>query len=658
MKKSLFILSVVLLICTGVVNAGTWQRESAGGFSEVYIYSPESVSPIGSGRSLLIALHGCAQTNEDMKGAIWEAASEAYGMVVALPEAMHKEGFGCWGYWSFPKNRNSKDYRNIRNLVDKLTSRPGLNIDKDQVYIAGLSSGGAFTMNVGCMMPDIFAGMGIDAGPSAGTDSSCAISRFCGSVNSTVRACQELAGSYRSFFDTQITSTAYGTSDSTVNQHYAPQNAGAMAKIYGAQEDGSVETIPEGTITTWSEDGSAAVSMVKLNNVGHAWPGGEGASGGYVDGSGFNYGTYLARFFMENNQRVNRNQAPDVRIISIRQNGSEIEVKGKATDPDPGDGISSLKIKFLDSCDKENVVIPEEDIVSSLNSDGSFSHNVAWPVNDRAYVAVIMATDLQTPPGSTTVESDPVSVGTPSAPLSIAILQQEAVVEDDCTGILLSGEAKQGAQPFEGVYVQVDSENFKRTNGTTSWQYKTCGLNYGKHTVIAKVIDDDGCIAYTEKVDINIPAPYQQKSGNTINFISHYAMYPNDNYPDAPSNSWGLCDKSYVELNSEYGVSEHFTIYGTEDGTVWCLNAGNIPTSQPETPADECEDWTSTNTTHENEGRAWSSWSFAFPFGFTYNYYAAGSNEPLGGGSDTTTLLQEKTGTGYYQRGKCPVTDN
>ncbi len=658
MKKVLFIVSVVLLLCTGVVNAGTWRSESVGGFSEVYIYKPESLSPIGSGRSLLIALHGCAQSNEDMKGAKWTEASEQYGMVIALPEAMHKEGFGCWGYWSPPKTRNSRDYKTMRNLVEELTSRSELNIDKDQVYIAGLSSGGAFTMNVGCMMPDIFAGMGIDAGPSTGTDSSCAVYQFCGTVDSTVRACEELAGSNKSYFDTQITSTAYGTSDFTVDQRYSLQNAGAMAKIYGAQKDDSVETIPEGTIAMWREDGSIPVSMVKVNHVDHAWPGGEGASGGYIDDSGFNYGAYLARFFTENNRRVKRNQAPDVQIISIRQNGSDIEVKGKATDPDPGDSILSLKIRFLDNCNKENVVIPEKEIVHTLNNDGSFSHKAAWPANDRAYVAVVMATDSQTPPGSTTVESDAVRVGTASAPLSIAILQQTAVIENECTGIFLSGEANNGSQQLDGVYVQVDSGNFEKADGTISWKYKKCNLNYGKHTAIAKVIDNEGCISYSRKVEINIIAPYQQKSGNSISLLSHYEIYPNDSYPAAPSRGWGLCDRTYVELNSEFGVSEPFTIYGTEDGRVWCFNADNIPTTTPMVPPGECQDWTSTNAVHETEGRAWRTLSYAFPFGFTYDYYATGSNEPLGRRSDTTTLVLERTGTGHYQRGKCSVTNN
>jgi poly(3-hydroxybutyrate) depolymerase len=660
MKKIFIIVLMILIICPEFVHAGTWKKEAIGGFSDVYIYAPESLSPIGSGRSLLIALHGCLQTNEAMEGAKWEEAADQYGMVVALPEAMYKEGLQCWGYWTSPVSRNSKDYKNIHNLVNELLARSEMNIDKDQVYIAGLSSGGAFTMNIGCMMPDIFAGIGIDAGPSVGTDSSCAIGQFCGTVDSTVRACRQLGGSYKSYFDTQITSTAYGTTDYTVDQRYAYQNAQAMAKIYDAQKEEREETIHEGsggTITTWSEKDSPVVSMAKLDNIGHAWPGGKGASGAFVDSSGFNYGAYLAEFFTKNNRRIKKNTAPDIQIISSHQMDSDIVVEGKVNDPDPGDTISSVKITFLDGCNRENVLIPEEEIVSNGTHDVSFSHKVRWPVNNKAYISVIFAADSKSPPASKTIESDPIKVGTPSTPPSISISQKQPIVEKECTGVSISGEAKKGTQQLDRVQVRVDSGNFEDADGTINWEYKKCNLDYGKHTILAKVIDGEGCFSYSKVIDINISIPYQQKTGNTISLLSHYETYPNEKYPDAPSSGWGLCDKSYVELNNDYGIYATFTIYGTEDSEIWCFNPTNIPASIPETGSTICKDWKETNSVHEKEGRAKSYWYYSFPLGFSYYYYAVGSNESLGKSSDETVLRQKEPDKAFYERGKCPQTN-
>lgn len=503
--RKMFRIFCIFFLIAGSSNAATWQKESIGGFGEVYICTPESVSPIGSGRSLLIALHGCLQTNEDMKGAKWEAASEQYGMVVALPEAMHKEGMLCWGYWTFPKNRNTRDYENIYNLVSELLSRANMKIDKDQVYIAGLSSGGAFAMNVGCMMPDIFAGMGINAGPSVGTDSSCAIGRLCGTVESTARACLQLAGSNQACFDTQVASTIYGKKDDTVDPGYSLQNARAMAKIYNAQENDGEMHVEEGNggaIRTWSKDGSVVASMTILNGVDHAWPGGEGASGRYIDNSGFNYAAYLAKFFIENNRRAQKNMAPVVRILNLEFENTDILVHGKATDPDPSDSISSLKIKFVDKCNTENVLIPEENITGIMNPDGTFFYRAGAPFNNKTYVCEILAKDSQLTQNSETRAHKEITVGTPPEPSLIKILNQDLLFEDTCIGISFSGEVTEGSGSPESVYVKIDSGDFEKADGTANWTYKKCDLKFGRHTAVAKVTDSGGCIAFSDPVDI------------------------------------------------------------------------------------------------------------------------------------------------------------
>jgi poly(3-hydroxybutyrate) depolymerase len=46
-----------------------------------------------------------------------------------------------------------------------------LNIDPSQTYNTGLSSGGGQAMVMGCLAPEIFAGMGINAAPTIGTGS-------------------------------------------------------------------------------------------------------------------------------------------------------------------------------------------------------------------------------------------------------------------------------------------------------------------------------------------------------------------------------------------------------------------------------------------------------------------------------------------------------
>ncbi len=304
MKLITTILTMAMTIIFSGQSLAAWKTEAIGGFRSVHLYSPVTSSPIGEGRSLLIVLHGCVQSNSVFKNANLDKAAEEYGMVVAVPDAVNKQGMSCWGYWTGTPSRNSGDYKNLLNMVSTLLARTDLDIDSAQVYISGLSSGGAFAMQTGCLAPDVFAGMGISAGPSAGTSSGGALGPKEGTVASTKSNCERYSGSNKSHFATQITSTAYGTGDYTVNQGYGLQNAEAMAQIYGVSKGGTNSLGSKAKETLWSD---GRVSMVAMTGVAHAWAGGSGASGSYIDGSNINYGSYLGEFFAKNNIRVGNN---------------------------------------------------------------------------------------------------------------------------------------------------------------------------------------------------------------------------------------------------------------------------------------------------------------------------------------------------------------
>jgi poly(3-hydroxybutyrate) depolymerase len=67
-----------------------------------------------------------------------------------------------------------------------------------------------------------------------------------------------------------------------------------------------------------------------------------------------------------------------------------------------------------------------------------------------------------------------------------------------------------------------------------------------------------------------------------------------------------------------------------------------------------CEQWTATNSAHAAEARAenrWCYWWFFFPY---QCYYAIGSEDSLGVGSDLTTLRRADTNAEFYELGECP----
>ena len=297
-------LGLSMLFGTAVAEAGSWQKDVAiGGFDKVHVYTPDTTSPIGSGRSLLVLLHGCVQPIDNYLGANLESAADEFGMVIAVPDAANKAGFSCWSYWQGERSRTAGDYKNLINLAKALGADKQQNIDPNQVYIAGVSSGAVFANTTACLAPDIFAGVGVSAGPSIGTSPKGAIG-FCEAADVAPR-CETYAGPHKQHFATQIASIAHGDADTTVAPCYNAQNAEGMAGVYGVAQVAETSTYREGDRsarqTLW-QDGR--VSMLWLKGVGHAWAGGEGAEGKFISADGVNYARYLGKYFSENNQRA------------------------------------------------------------------------------------------------------------------------------------------------------------------------------------------------------------------------------------------------------------------------------------------------------------------------------------------------------------------
>lgn len=302
-KIRYLMIGLVLSLFSISVNAGSWVTGSAGGFSQVNLYVPTTQPPVGDGKSLLIVLHGCVQSINEFKVANLEVAAEEYGMVIAVPDAMNKAGYSCWDYWGATKSRLSGDYRNLINLAKEYMARADLDIAPDQVYLSGLSSGGTFAMTTWCLAPDIFAGVAAVGSSPVGTSGG--VIGIPITPEDTAMRCKSYAGDYAEYFADQKVSIAFGTNDYTVDQAYGRHNAQAMAIVLGLEEMYRAAVVDDTAEEyMWSDvEDSSLVSLLKLYDVGHAWPGGTGASGSYIDGTSINYAMYLGEFFVGEKDR-------------------------------------------------------------------------------------------------------------------------------------------------------------------------------------------------------------------------------------------------------------------------------------------------------------------------------------------------------------------
>lgn len=298
--------------------AGTWSTESIAGMN-IRLYTPASAPTLGTGRALMISLHGCVQTASTLQTAgNWAATADAYGMVVALPDAPNGGVLlGCWDYYDANHSRTSPSRHddNLLGLVSALTARAALDIDPAQVYLSGLSSGGGETMVMGCLAPDVFAGIGINAGPTVGTTSG-QIGSVAVTSSQGRNTCTTFAGSASGSFSTQLTSVVYGSNDTTVAPGYNTLNAQIMAGIYGAAStstfslSGLAGTNTAGSGTLYADAAGPRVSLIQNTGLGHNWPAGGGPGGSYVSTNSIDYPASVTGFFFAHNRRVDRSATP------------------------------------------------------------------------------------------------------------------------------------------------------------------------------------------------------------------------------------------------------------------------------------------------------------------------------------------------------------
>ena len=476
----------ISLLLTAEVSAGSWQQNvSIGGFTSVNIYTPDSNSSIGNGKSLLIVLHGCVQPISNYLTANLEDAAEAHGMVIAVPDAKNKAGFSCWSYWQGAINRTSGDYKNLVSLANTMSSDVNREIDPKQVYITGLSSGGAFAQQAACVAPDVFAGVAPSAGPTLGTSSNGALNN-CEVVSPTTfkSRCESYAGTYASHFSDQIAVVAHGTADTTVDTCYNQQNANGFANVYGVTQLSGTNSLADDATHTATESlwTNNRVAMVWFDGLDHSWSGGEGASGSYIAGNSINFATYLGEFFAENNQRVDRNSGPVINNLIVSDNSNRLSISGNAIDAEGSVNNISINIFALDT---GSSVLMETIVVSSVPSDGYFNVNSSI-LSDGLYLVEVQGTDNESKQGDIT--SNTVRVGPEPAATAPTLSGIAVDVVGQCATV--SGTVIDINQNLQSVTAAFSNASNTAAVSNNQFSVEQCNLSGGANVVTITAIDD------------------------------------------------------------------------------------------------------------------------------------------------------------------------
>jgi poly(hydroxyalkanoate) depolymerase family esterase len=120
---------------------------------------------LGESSALVVALHGCHQTAREFDLASgWSALGREHGFAVLFPEQRcNNNPQNCFN-WFVEKHirRNSGEIASIRAMIERMLRVHKL--DRNRVFVTGLSAGGAMACALLASSPDLFAAGAIIAG--------------------------------------------------------------------------------------------------------------------------------------------------------------------------------------------------------------------------------------------------------------------------------------------------------------------------------------------------------------------------------------------------------------------------------------------------------------------------------------------------------------
>lgn len=132
------------------------------------IYVPSSFQ--ADSARMVVVIHGCLQSAASMAlGTGWNRLADGHNLVVLYPQVPPATNpLDCWS-WYLPENQRA-DSGQLKRVMEEIRStKETLKLKRDDVYLAGISSGAATVAGMLACFPKAFKGGAIHSGPSYGT---------------------------------------------------------------------------------------------------------------------------------------------------------------------------------------------------------------------------------------------------------------------------------------------------------------------------------------------------------------------------------------------------------------------------------------------------------------------------------------------------------
>jgi poly(hydroxyalkanoate) depolymerase family esterase len=246
----------------------------------------------GQAVPLLVMLHGCTQDPDDFAvGTQMNVLAEEMSCLVVYPaQSAQANPSRCWNWFNAVDQQRDQGEPSIIAGITRFVMDTHA-VDPAQVYVAGLSAGGAMATIMGTLYPELYAAVGVHSGLpfAAADDLPSALAAMKGDFKRRHKPGQALP-----------VIVFHGDQDHTVHPAAADeliaQGAHAVSKLTKVEPG----RVPDGHRYTRTlhhrDDGNVHAEQWVVHGGGHAWFGGN-ARGSYTDGRGPDASREMLRFF-------------------------------------------------------------------------------------------------------------------------------------------------------------------------------------------------------------------------------------------------------------------------------------------------------------------------------------------------------------------------
>jgi poly(hydroxyalkanoate) depolymerase family esterase len=237
-------------------------------------------------------LHGCTQDPDDFaRGTQMNVLAEEMQCLVLYPaQSQQANASRCWNWFSASDQaRDQGEPSLIAGMTRAVMAEH--NIDPAQVYVAGLSAGGAMATIMGTLYPELYAAVGVHSGLPYGSAHD---------LPSALAAMKGNIGRSNEKGRTIPIIVFHGDKDTTVHPANGDELIAQGVRHVAKEIVVEPGRVPDGHAYTRTlhqrPDGSPHAEQWLIHGAGHAWSGGN-ARGSYTDGKGPDASREMMRFF-------------------------------------------------------------------------------------------------------------------------------------------------------------------------------------------------------------------------------------------------------------------------------------------------------------------------------------------------------------------------